>query len=59
MAVSGTWVSALFASPEAALSWDGHWDEAEVEFRRLNHGGMGPNLIGIRQPEPPTPGTCH
>ena len=43
VADDGCWISALFASPEAALSWAADWDGAETEFRRLNppHGKGG------------------
>jgi hypothetical protein len=48
-AVDDIWVSALFESPEAALSWDGFWDDAEARFRELNPpSGKGENLLGFR-----------
>ena len=48
-AVDGSWVSALFASPEAALSWADDWDGAEKKFRELNPPtGKGENLVQER-----------
>jgi hypothetical protein len=48
-AVGGSLVSALFESPEAALSWDGAWDEAEERFKQLNlPSGKGPNRVSTR-----------
>lgn len=44
----GEWVSARFESVEAARSWVGHFDEAELEFRRINNGRYGPELVQIR-----------
>jgi hypothetical protein len=36
VAVDQCGITALFVSPEAALSWDGFWDEAEAKFKEIN-----------------------
>jgi hypothetical protein len=42
------WISALFTSPEAALSWRDDWDGAERRFRELNHPtGKGHHSVGL------------
>lgn len=44
--IGGAWIGALFESPEAALSWNGAWDEAEAKFRDINQpSGKGENLL--------------
>jgi hypothetical protein len=35
-AVDQSWISALFVSPEAAISWDGFWDQAEALYKFFN-----------------------
>lgn len=46
----GGWVSALFTSSESALSWKGHYVEAEALFRDLNKPtGKGNNYVPARQ----------
>ena len=46
----GGWVSALFVSLDAAQSWRGHFNEAEVEFLRINGGKRGSALLPKRKP---------
>jgi hypothetical protein len=36
VAIDDVWVCAIFNSPEAALTWNPNWDEAEVTFRKIN-----------------------
>jgi hypothetical protein len=44
------WVSALFASLEAAESWADDFNAAEVAFGELNPPtGKGPNMLQIRK----------
>jgi hypothetical protein len=49
-AESNTWISALFTSPEAVLSWRDDFDAAEEAFRAMNQPtGKGPNLLGEKR----------
>ena len=47
--VNQVYISALFESPEAALSWRNHWDEAEKMFFDINPpDGKGGNALPAR-----------
>jgi hypothetical protein len=54
VSVGGSWISAIFESAEAALSWRDRWTEAESEFQKVNGStGKGNNLLGFaKTPKP-------
>jgi hypothetical protein len=50
VAENNVWISALFVSIQAAISWADDWDAAELAFKALNPPtGKGENFVPERK----------